>query len=189
MGSWDPGPKWRDPNAGNQVPGDELLGLECSGPKCWDPPSQDPNEGTQILGPKCLDTVMNVHVSMKLTVGTSEHSFKSWDPAPFVLNAPLAMPLWLCPFGHAPLVLPLWLCPFGHAPLVWCPFGNAPLAVPLWPCPFGPCPFVPCPFEPTPAFFGVLLCKSLFRNVRLNALEKGIEIYNIFGRQLLNINN
>ena len=51
MGPWDPGPKWRDPNAGTQVLGPKLSGLECSGPKCWDPPSRDPNEGTQIPGP------------------------------------------------------------------------------------------------------------------------------------------
>ena len=67
MGPWDPGSKWRDPTAGTQVPGPELSGLECLGPKCWDPPSRDPNEGTQILD---VNTVTNVHVSTKLTVGT-----------------------------------------------------------------------------------------------------------------------
>ena len=54
MGPWDPGSKWRHPNAGTQVPGPELSGLECSGPKCWDPLSRDPNEGTQMLGPICV---------------------------------------------------------------------------------------------------------------------------------------
>ena len=76
MGPWDPGSKWRDPTSGTQVPGPELSGLECLGPKCWDPPSRDPNEGTQILD---VNTVTNVHVSTKLTVGTLEHSFKSID--------------------------------------------------------------------------------------------------------------
>ena len=43
----------------------------------------DPFARTLMLGPKCLDLdiniVTNVHVSTKLTVGTSEHSFKSID--------------------------------------------------------------------------------------------------------------
>ena len=41
----------------------------------------DPFARTQMLGPKCLDvnTVTNVHVWTKLTIGTSEHSFKSVD--------------------------------------------------------------------------------------------------------------
>ena len=76
MGPWDPGSKWRHPNAGTQVPGPELSGLECLGPKYWDPPSRDPNEGTQILD---VNMVTNVYVSTKLTVGTLEHSFKSID--------------------------------------------------------------------------------------------------------------
>ena len=66
MGPWDPGSKWRYPNAGTQVPGPELSGLECLGPKCWYPPSRDPNEGTEMLGPKYLDPnswVWNVRVS------------------------------------------------------------------------------------------------------------------------------
>ena len=39
----------------------------------------DPFARTQMLGLKCLDVnmVTNVHVSTKLTIGTSEHSFKS----------------------------------------------------------------------------------------------------------------
>ena len=67
MGPWDLGPGTQDPNEGTQM----------LGPKYQDPNSQV----TQILGSKCLDvnTVMNVHVSTKLTVGTSEHSFKSVD--------------------------------------------------------------------------------------------------------------
>ena len=58
------------------------------GPKCCDLLSRDPNEGSQILepikrsevrGPKYLhvNTVMNVHVSMKLTVGTLEAPIRS----------------------------------------------------------------------------------------------------------------
>ena len=41
----------------------------------------NPFARTQMLGPKFLDvnTVTNVHVSTKLMIGTSEHSFKSVD--------------------------------------------------------------------------------------------------------------
>ena len=67
MGPWDPGPKL------------------CR--ECWDLPSQDLNDVSDtethqmVRGPKYLDvnTMMNVHVSTKLTVGILEHSFKSID--------------------------------------------------------------------------------------------------------------
>ena len=80
----------RDPNTWDPNDGSGVLRPEHFGPKCWDPPSQDPNEGSKIpgpikrsevRGPKYLDVnmVTNVHVWTKLTVGTSEHSFKSID--------------------------------------------------------------------------------------------------------------
>ena len=61
------------------------------------------------------------------------------------------MPLWPWSFGPAPLALPLWSCPFGLVPLWSCPI----IPMPLWPCPFISAPLVlmplwPCPFSNAP---------------------------------------
>ena len=62
------------------VPGTGNEGSQGRGTK-WDSRLEALNDGTQMLGPKCLDVnmVTNVHVSTKSTVGTLEHSFKSVD--------------------------------------------------------------------------------------------------------------
>ena len=68
MGPWDPGP-------GSQIVPDP-------GPvKCLIGTQPDTGTHQKVRGPKYLDVnmVTNVHVSTKLTVGTSEHSFKSVD--------------------------------------------------------------------------------------------------------------
>ena len=79
----------------------QTLGTQMRGPECWDPNFWDPSAGThrpgtRMKGPRYrgpskgqrsedtsmyldLNTVTNVHVSTKSTVGTSEHSFKSVD--------------------------------------------------------------------------------------------------------------
>ena len=81
MGPWDPGPKLcltRDLLSGSWT---QTLWTQLTGPDCWDLLSRDPNKGSyipepikrsEVRGPKYLhvNTVMNVHVSTKLTVGT-----------------------------------------------------------------------------------------------------------------------
>ena len=95
MGPWDPGPRTQivpdpgpvkcligtwDPNASarTQTFGTQVLGPTVPGPKL-----RVPDTGThqKVRGAKYLDInmVMNVHLSTKWTVGTSEHSFKSID--------------------------------------------------------------------------------------------------------------
>ena len=72
IGPWDPGPV-KCPNDGSQVLGPTVPGPELRVP--------DTGTHQKVRGPKYLDVnmVRNIHVSTKLTVGTSECSFKSVD--------------------------------------------------------------------------------------------------------------